>query len=187
LITPILARGSQAALYVIAVLVVILLVEMAAAVVVLAVVDLFVGMGVLLLLKKKRHLFWTLPVLNIACWYFVGSLCFWLPDWSGRFGEQMLEFNAWATNIADGLMYQLSFVVGLMTAGMLAPIQMAANKIVGPGEDSTTTNLTEPSATRPAAVGRWPGFREEFLAPWDGLSCGCPFCKTDAGADSRIW
>ncbi|MBT4866725.1 MAG: hypothetical protein HON53_16600 [Planctomycetaceae bacterium] len=167
--TPILAHGSNVVLYVIAFLVVILLAEMAAVVVVLAVVDLFVGTGVLLLLKKKRHLFWTLPVLNVVCWYSVGSLCLWLPDW----GEQLVEFNLWAISIADGLMYPLSFAVGLMTAGMLAPFQMAANKIAGPGEESTPTPLTEPSISRPAAVGRWPSFREGFLAPWDGLTYMC--------------
>ena len=29
------------------------------------------------------------------------------------------------------------------------------------------------SVTRPAAVCRWPSFREGFLAPWDGLAFMC--------------
>lgn len=183
--TPILAHGGEAALLVIAVLVAILLVEMAVAIVILALGDLLVGSLVLLTLKKKRHLFWMLPVLNFACWYVIGQFCLWLPQSSGSFQE----FNVWAIGIADWLMHPLSFVSGLLMAGMLAPFQIATGKIAGHTEpDSSTQNETAETQLpttgavdtdnsrwigSAAAEGRWPAFREGFLAPWDGLGFMC--------------
>ena len=191
MITPVLAHGGEAILLVVTLFVAIVLAEMAVAIVVAAVADLLIGAGLLLVLKKKRHLFWTLPALNVAARYFMGSPFVWI---SSR-GEGQDDFH-WVLYIVHGLMILLLLVVGLMTAGMLASVRMAVGRVARRRDDDTTTGVTPSQATttdatdqtpgvlatdhydsdlmtRPAAVGHWPSFREGFLAPWDGLAFMC--------------
>jgi uncharacterized protein involved in cysteine biosynthesis len=191
LITPVLAHGGEAILLIVTLFVAIVLAEMAVAIVVAVVADLLIGTGLLLVLKKKRYLFWTLPTLNVAAWFFMGSPFVWLR--SGSEGQN--DFN-WVLDLVNWLMVPLLLVVGLMTAGMLASVQMAVGRVARRRDDDTATGVPSSEATmtdttgqtpevlatdrydsdsmtRPAAVGHWPSFREGFLAPWDGLAFMC--------------
>jgi len=143
-------------------------------------VGLLNGLLVLVILRKKRHLFWALPLINILVFHL-------LPYAS----EDIAQLSA-----ADGpsveliiLAYLLLTIVGWISAVLLAPVQLFFRMLLSSrekqaedtGQPAADCVDTEPvfDLDRPPAASLWGALREGFAAPGNGFRYLC--------ANRRLW
>jgi uncharacterized protein involved in cysteine biosynthesis len=177
---PLLAHGDFALLVILLVLVVMLFLVIVAVVVAACagvLLGIVAGSLLLILVGKKRHLFWMLPLLN-ACLYLLLTVPF-------REQVLVLDTNNWAKIPLAVLTFYpagapAAVLTGLLAASMVAPFQLLFRRlprelnVAAAGSLSGSPALDEPvlAELRPTESRRH-GLWQGCMTPWFGFVYLC--------------